>query len=191
MNNSFLALIFRQKYIKRWALMRNFETEDLQQHAAETAYIAHMLAVIKNKFYGGEVNAEKIALYALYHDVPEILTGDLPTPVKYFSPEMRNTYSEIEKNAEQTLLSKLPKELREEFVPLINQDLTEDERKLVKTADKLSALIKCLVEEKDGNAEFAKARTSTEAALEKLDSPELRYFTEHFIPSFKLPLDDM
>ena len=191
MESSFLALIFRQKYIKRWNLMRSLENEDLQQHAAETAYIAHMLAVIKNKYFGGDLNAERVALLALYHDVPEILTGDLPTPVKYFSPEMRRNYSVIENNAVEMLLSKLPDELKDEFSGLLREEGSEDEQRIVRTADKLSALIKCVTEEKNGNKEYKKAREATEATLKKLSSPELDFFMKTFLPSFEITLDDM
>lgn len=191
MKSSFLALIFRQKHIKRWGLMRSSEPEDLQQHAAETAYVAHILALIKNNIYGGNVNPERVATLALYHDVPEIFTGDLPTPVKYFSPEMRKSYAEIEKTAVDNLISKLPEDLKGDIAPYLSESGTEEEIKLVKTADKLCAYIKCISEEYNGNPEFQQAKAATERSLEKLASPELDYFKEHFLAAFSSPLDDM
>lgn len=189
MENSFFALLFRQKYIKRWGLMRNITDENLAEHSAETAMLAHALAVIGNEIYKKNYDENKIALFALYHDAAEIITGDLPTPVKYYSEEMRANYKEIEDNAEKMLLSHLPKEFSERYKEVFS-GASDNEKKLVKAADKLCALIKCIEEEKGGNREFTSAEKATRAALEKMDCPEADYFMETFLPAFSKTLDE-
>lgn len=188
--NSFFSLLFRQKYITRWGLMRNTTPESLAEHSAQVAAIAHVLAVIGNRLYGKHYDTGKIVCIALYHDAAEVFTGDMPTPVKYFSPEMRSGYGLIEKQAAEKLISKLPEELRDEYTSLLSPDDAECER-IVKIADKLCAYIKCLTEEASGNREFLSAKRATEEALDKFDSPELDYFREKFICSFLLTLDEM
>lgn len=195
MNYSFFALIFRQKYITRWGLMRNVTPETLSDHTTEVAFIAHALAVIGNKIYQKNYDADKTAVMALFHDVTEVYTGDMPTPVKYFSREMRSDYAEIEKNAAKTLISKLPEEFQKDYASLLIQDsLSESDaelHKLVKAADKLCAYIKCVTEEKSGNGEFSSAKKSIGAELKKMDCQELDYFMEHFLPAFSLTIDEM
>ena len=160
--SSFFAIISRMKYIDRWALMRNTHSENLSEHSLDTAIIAHALAVIRNRRFGGNINPERAALLAIFHDVPEVITGDMPTPVKYFSSEIRRAYAGVESAAENRLLSLLPEDMRDEYIPLITHE-GEDAQllKIVKCADKLSALIKCIEEEKAYNKEFSAAKAAT------------------------------
>ncbi|MBP3415168.1 MAG: 5'-deoxynucleotidase [Clostridia bacterium] len=191
MSSSFYAMISRMKYISRWALMRNTENESIAQHSLDTAVIAHALAVLRNKRFGGSVSAEKVAMLAIFHDVPEILTGDLPTPVKYYNPEIRDAYKKVEQEAGQRLLSMLPDDLCDEYRPLLFQDASDSqEHQLVKAADKISALIKCIEEEKAGNSEFASAKKATLASIEKLNIPEANEFIKEFLPAYQLTLDE-
>lgn len=190
MKNSFFALLSRMKYISRWALMRNTERENLSEHSLETAMIAHCLAVLRNVRCGGECNPEKVALLAMYHDAPEILTGDMPTPVKYFSKDIRNAYGEVEKASGERLVSMLPEDMREYYQPLLLQEKESAEHELVKAADKLSALIKCIEEKKAGNREFLSAETATLASLKKMELPEVEIFLKEFIPAYSLTLDE-
>jgi len=187
---SFLAFIFRQKYIKRWSLMRNTSDENLSTHAYECSLITHMLCTIGNKLYNKNYNTEKAVLCALYHDVPEVLTGDLPTPVKYFNTLSKNSYKEVENNAINCILEKLPFELRDEYRPLIkNED--QDIEKIVKIADKLCAYIKCQEELKCGNYEFKEAMISTKKALQSYDSDELKWFMDNMSEAFDKSLDQL
>ena len=189
--SSFYAIIARMKYIDRWALMRNTHSENLSEHSLDTAIIAHALAVLRNRRFGGHVNPERAALLAIFHDVPEVITGDMPTPVKYFSDDIRSAYAEVETAAEKQLLSLLPDDLREEYVPLLtHQGEDEELLRIVKCADKLSALIKCIEEEKACNREFSAARLSTEQAIREMNLPEGIAFLEQFIPPFALTLDE-
>lgn len=190
--SSFFAIISRMKYIDRWSLMRNTHSENLSEHSLDTAVIAHALAVIKNKRFGGSVNPERAALLAIFHDVPEVITGDMPTPVKYFSSEIRQAYAGVESAAENRLLSLLPDDLRDEYRPLITHEGEDAELlRIVKCADKLSALIKCMEEEKACNREFSAAKASTAAAIREMNMPEGIEFLEKFIPAFALTLDDL
>ena len=187
--NNFFALIMRQKYIRRWGLMRNTRSESLCEHAYETAVLAHALATIGNEIFGKSYDPNLASSAALFHDAPEVYTGDLPTPVKYFNEGIRETYRLIEENAKSRLLDELPAPLRPVYAPLINESLDQDTAKLVKAADKLSAYIKCLEEKKSGNDEFDSARESTLASLKALHSPELDYFIEYLLPGFEKNLD--
>ncbi len=189
MDTSFFALIFRQRYIKRWGLMRNVNDENLAEHSAQVSMIAHALALIGNKYFNREYDAEKIALAALYHDAAEVYTGDMPTPVKYFTSEMRENYKSIEENALDTLLSHLPKDLIPNYNALLRYP--EEYEPIIKGADKLCAYIKCAEELKCANTEFEKAKLSTYESLKKMNCPELDYFMEHFLPAFELTLDEM
>lgn len=189
--SAFFAIISRMKYIDRWALMRNTHSENLSEHSLDTAVIAHALAVIHNKRFGGSVNPERAALLAIFHDVPEVVTGDMPTPVKYFSDEIRSAYAEVEAAAEKRLLALLPDDMRAEYLPLITHAGEDTELlRIVKCADKLSALIKCIEEEKACNREFSAARASTEQAIRDMGLPEGIEFLEKFIPPFALTLDE-
>ena len=189
--SAFFAIISRMKYIDRWALMRNTHSETLSEHSLDTAIIAHALAVIRNRRFGGQVSPERAALLAIFHDVPEVITGDMPTPVKYFSSEIRSAYAGVERAAESRLLSLLPEDMRDEYLPLITHDGEDAELlRLVKCADKLSALVKCIEEEKACNKEFTAAKAATIKAIKDMGIPEGIEFLEKFIPPFELTLDD-
>jgi 5'-deoxynucleotidase len=189
----FFAYISRMKLIDRWSLMRCLHRENVQEHSLQVAVIAHALAVIKNKYFGGDISAEKVTLCAIFHDATEVLTGDLPTPVKYFNPEIRNAYKEIESHSVEQLLKLLPADLRQEYRNLFlapESDAAIGE--LVKAADTLSAYIKCLEEEAAGNSEFSRAKKVIGEKVAKLSHrPEVDYFVRHFIPGFKLNLDEI
>ncbi|MBR5314163.1 MAG: 5'-deoxynucleotidase [Clostridia bacterium] len=190
--NSFFAVFFRQKYINRWGLMRNVTNENLSTHAAEVSCVAHALAVIGNTYFNKNYNCDRVALLALYHDMPEVFTGDLPTPVKYANETLRQCYASLENEAIEQLIGRLPEEMRNEYSGLVSISPEDAElKKLVKCADKLCALIKCIEEEKSGNTDFSSARISTEKSLEKMDSQELDYFLENFLPAFSGTLDEL
>ena len=191
MNSHFFAMLARMKYINRWALMRNIQEESICQHSMETAAFAHALALIKNKYFGGNLNPERAMVLALYHDMPEIITGDLPTPVKYFNEDMREVYSKVEESACKKLLSMLPKDLQEDYAPLFFKK-GEDEYlwKIVKAADKINALTKCIEEKNAGNREFESALISTEKSIREMKMEEADYFLDTFIESFSLTLDE-
>ena len=192
MKSSFFAFASRIKYINRWALMRNTTYETLSQHSYEVATLAHALAVIGNRRLGKTYDAARAALLGLYHDTPEIITGDMPNPVKYHSGEMREAFAKVERYAGERLLSMLPDDLRPDYEPLLTENGTEtDLCRLVKAADKLSAYIKCIEERKAGNAEFSEAEKATKKALENLDCPELQIFLSDFLPAYSLPLDKL
>ena len=186
----FFAYIGRMRFINRWALMRNSYTENIQEHSHMVAVLAHALAVIRNRCFGGTVDPGAVTVAALYHDAGEILTGDLPTPIKYYNPQIRESYKQVESVACDKLLSLLPQELRGDYAPLLRGEDGEI-RTLVKAADKLSAYIKCQEELKAGNLEFRRAAQQTKAALDEFHLPELTYFMEHFMDSFTLTLDEM
>ena len=186
-DNSFFSFISRLRYVNRWALFKNNETEDLADHSAEVAFLAHALAVIKNKKFGGKVNAERAALLGLYHDTPELITGDMPSPIKYFGTEMKPLYDKIEQVAVSEMISMLPEEFKDDFKPLLSH--TEEEKELwqiVKNADILSALIKCLREKSLNNPDFNKPLdTITEKLKIMADKyPEVGYFIKEFMPAF-------
>ena len=188
--NHFFAYIDRMRYIERWALMRNSVRENIQEHSHQVAVLAHALAVIRNELFGGQVDAGQVAAAALYHDAGEILTGDMPTPIKYFNPEIREAYRKVEEVADQKLLGMLPPELRTVYEDILCPADPEVEE-LVKAADKLSAHIKCLEEQKAGNDEFRAAAHQTRQALEKMHLPEVDLFLRDFLPSFRLTLDEL
>ena len=194
----FLAILSRMKYIERWALMRSSRPENLSEHSLEVALIAHMLCVIGNVRFGRHLDAERAALVALYHDASEIITGDMPTPVKYHDGNIRDAYKAVEKNAEQRLLDALPDDLRPAFEDVFwsSDDASDDElylRRLVKAADKVSALIKCVDEARSGNAEFRSAELTCRAAVESMaaELPEVRDFVREFLPSYGATLDEL
>ena len=188
----FFAFFARMRTILRWGLMHNTRPENLAEHSLMTAAIAHGLAVIRRDVFGGEADPGVCAAAALYHDAPEILTGDLPTPVKYFTPALRAAYSDIEEWSSARLLSLLPEELRPAYGPLLSQGgQPEAVRTLVHAADKLAAYLKCLEELRAGNAEFRDAERQTLAKLEAMAIPEVDYFLAHFAASFRLTLDEL
>lgn len=192
MSSHFYAFLSRMKYINRWALMRNTNEETLSQHSHEVAAVAYALCVIGNRRYGKNYNCERASLLGLYHDMPEILTGDMPTPVKYFNPEIKEAYKKVEKVASQKLLDTLPVDLREDFNFLFNkQEEDNDIWLIIKAADKISALIKCIEERKAGNMEFAKAEQSTFDAIKSMNMPETDDFIKEFLPGYELTLDQL
>ncbi|MBQ8572111.1 MAG: 5'-deoxynucleotidase [Ruminococcus sp.] len=191
-NYNFFAMLNRMKYINRWGLMNNTREENIGEHSLEVAIFAHALATIANKRFGENLNAEKAALLGLFHDASEIITGDLPTPVKYFDPKIKDAYKNIEHLSEQKLLSMLPEYLRDDYSPLVDSELSDEKLHLyVKAADKLSALVKCTEELKMGNNEFLKAERSTREALKNIELPALKVFMEEFLPAFSLTLDEL
>ena len=189
-DHAFFALIARMRYIDRWALMRNTDPENIQEHSHMVAVLAHALAVIHNHHFDGKVDPGQVALAALYHDATEIITGDMPTPIKYFNSTLRASYQEVEDMAAERLLHMLPEELRGEYAELL-QPSDPEVAALVKAADKLSAYLKCVEELKAGNNEFKLAKEQTYAALTKNPLPALQYFIIHYLPSFQLTLDEL
>jgi 5'-deoxynucleotidase len=186
------AYLSRMKFIRRWGLMHNTYPENIQEHSLRVAMIAHALAVIRNRHFGGHVSAERAALLALYHDAGEVLTGDMPAPVKYFNPEIRTAYRGIEAAAHDRLFTMVPDTLKDDYRPLLfPADGDRPHWELVKAADKVCAYVKCLEEVAAGNNEFAKAEKALRAAVDALDLPEIRYFMETFAPSFRLTLDEL
>jgi len=196
MESHFFATVSRMKYIERWALMRSSRPENLSEHSLEVAMIAHALAVIGNVRYDRHLDADKAALIGLYHDASEIITGDMPTPVKYFNADIRSAYKEVEAVANNRLLTQLPEDLRPAFEEIFHKSQDSDERllrRMVKAADKISALIKCIEEERSGNQEFHTAKTSTEKALAEMaeELPEVKDFLNDFLPSYGKTLDEL
>lgn len=190
-NNYFYAMLSRMKYINRWGLMRNTREENLSEHSLEVAFIAHALGIINNEVFNGSINADRLAILGMYHDVTEIITGDMPTPVKYYNSEIRAAYKEVEKAAGQEILTGLPENIRKRYNNLLTESETEKELLIyVKAADKLSALIKCIEERKMGNTDFFKAEQSTLDSIKNMGIAEADYFIEHFIPAYSMTLDE-
>lgn len=188
------ALLGRMKYITRWSLMRNGRPESLSEHTADTALLAHMLCLIAKKCTGtgAGVRPEVVATAALYHDAPEILTGDMPTPVKYKNDALRSAYKAVERESARVMASLLPEELRSETEAYLTGTVLNDaERKVLKAADRLSAIIKCIEESQGGNHEFEAAREQQMAALHALDCPEAEYFIQHMLPCYAQNLDEL
>ena len=189
--NHFYAMLSRMKYINRWGLMRNTRNENLCEHSLEVAFVAHALGIINNEVYGGNINAERLAILGMYHDVTEIITGDMPTPVKYYNPVIRNAYKEVEKVAGKQMLSGLSSEIRDRYERVLTE--TEEEKELwkyVKAADKISAYIKCLEERKTGNMDFADAEQTIYKAITDMHMDEVDYFMKEYIPAYMLTLDE-
>ena len=194
MDYNFYATISRMKYIDRWALMRNTRQENLSEHSLEVAMIAHALCVIGNTRYGKTLDAEHAAMIGIYHDASEIITGDMPTPIKYYNKDIKDAFKDIEREANNKLLSKLPDDLKEAYQNIFfKEDSHAYEWRLVKAADKLSALIKCMEEEKTGNREFVKAREASEKIVAGLgeELPEVSDFIRDFLPAFGKTLDEL
>ena len=189
---SFGAMMSRMKYIDRWALMRNSTKENISEHSLEVAMLSHLLAVIGRVRFGKNLDADKAALIGIYHDSTEIITGDMPTPIKYYSDEMRDTFKEIEDLAAIQLLAMLPDDIREEYEELFfAQEQDAYLWKLVKAADKISALIKCVEEEKAGNTEFVNAKKLTRKSIDAMELEEVEVFFEEFFPAYKMTLDEL
>lgn len=189
LKNHFYAMLSRMKNIYRWGLMRNTKSENLSEHSLETAYVAHALAIIKNNCFGGNVNPEKAAVAAMFHDTSEIITGDMPTPVKYYNPQIKSVYKDIEKQAQQTLTDMLPDYMRTD-ISNIYDDTDAEIKQIVKAADKISAYIKCVEELNMGNREFATAEKTIKKAIKEMNMPETDLFMKDFMPSFNLSLDE-
>lgn len=189
-DNIFYAYLARMKYINRWALMRNTNMENLEEHSYRVAVIAHALAVIGNTYFSGQYNGDKIAVAALFHDCSEIITGDMPTPVKYYNPEISDAYKRVEAVANNKLLSMLPEEMQPTYEPMLKESDPEVKR-LVKAADRLSAYIKCIEESKVGNREFSKAADSVLKSIQDMHIPEADFFVDNFLPAYGLTLDEM
>jgi len=190
-NYNFFAMVNRMRLIDRWALMQNTSKENIAEHSHAVAVIAHALALIGNKEFGRQYNAERAALLALYHDTTEVITGDMPTPVKYYNDEIKNVYKDIERVAGERLLAMLPADYRDEYLPLFEkQEQDAALWKLVKAADKISALIKCIEETRMGNREFEIALKSQEKLIDEIGMPEVQYFREHFLKAYYLTLDE-
>lgn len=190
MSSSFFAYIFRMRYIARWALMRNTRTENVEEHSYEVAVLAHALAVVGQEIFHKDVNPDRVATAALFHDAPEIITGDLPTPIKYFNPAIKSAYDQVEAVAQDKLLGMLPHGLTEAYTPLLR---VEDPkvRCYIKAADKLAAWLKCLEERKAGNREFVQAEEETLHALKDMNMDEVTWFLEHMGEAFGLTLDEL
>lgn len=192
MENAFMAMIFRMKFICRWSLMYNTQIENLSQHTIECAFLVHFLSNIGNVYFGKNYEPDKLAAYALFHDVSEILTGDLPTPIKYFNDDIRTAYKQIEVTASNKMLDFLPDELKQVYSPyLLESEISVDEKKILKIADKLSAYIKCIMEINSGNKEFSIAYTTIRKDIESIYSEELTYFLKNCLCFFSLSLDDL
>ena len=187
----FFAFLNRMKYIKRWSLMRSVREENIMEHSQQVAVIAHALALINNKIYGGDIDVNEVVLLAQYHEVGEVITGDLPTPIKYFNPEIKSAYKDLEKNACEKLIGMLPEDLKGEYEKYIIPDEDSLEYKMVKCADRLSAYLKCVEEVKAGNSEFKKAKTAIGNELKALKSREVDYYLKEFAPAFDLSLDEL
>lgn len=203
MKNAFFAMVSRMRYINRWALMRNTRTENIEEHSLQVAVLAHAIAMIRNRYFSCDnsgnpriaINPDRIAVLAIYHDTDEILVGDMPTPVKYFNPEIERIFKSIERDAVDKLTGMLPDELRPDYSALLAPDRSDpgiaESMKIVKAADKISALIKCIEEEKAGNSEFIPASKKLKKTIDEIELPEVAYFVDHFIPAFGLTLDEL
>lgn len=190
--SNFFAFISRMKYINRWGLMRSIKEENVSEHSLDVAVIAHALTIIQKKRLNKDVNPDKTVLYAIYHDASEILTGDMPTPVKYFNPAIKTAYKEVELNANKSLLNMLPEDFYDEYVDaLIPKEEESEIWKTIKAADKISAYIKCIEEEKSGNKEFVKARQSLLKEINNMDRQDVKIFMEEFLEGYGLTLDEM
>lgn len=184
-------MLSRMKYISRWGLMRNTIKENIAEHSLETAFIAHGLAVIGNTYFGKDIDENAVAVIAMFHDTTEIITGDMPTPVKYFEPGIKEAYKKVEKEASKKLLSSMPEEMTKRYEVIFKAEAENQEiYRYVKAADKLSALIKCIEERKMGNADFKSAEEITLKLVKDMNMEEVDYFIEHFLPSYSFTLDE-
>lgn len=188
----FFAYLSRMRLIRRWGLMRNTYEENIQEHSLQVAMVAHGLATIRNIYFGGNVNADRVSTLAAFHEAGEVFTGDLATPIKYFNPAIKTAYDSIEEYAKERLAEMLPEPMRSSYRPLLFPEPAERELwQLVKAADKICAYLKCVEELKTGNQEFAKAERAIRAELDRIDLPEVVWFMENFAPSFGLALDEL
>ena len=188
--NNFFAMVSRMKYINRWGLMRNTITENIAEHSLDVAIIAHSLATISNLYFGGNVDAQRVAVIAMFHDATEIITGDMPTPIKYYAKEIKEAYKDIEAQAAKQLIKGLPKEMEEVYEGILLPKDEDELLRFVKAADKISAYIKCIEEKQMGNTDFAKAEKSTLEAVKAMNMKEADYFLNHFIEAYSLTVDE-
>ena len=191
MEYDFFAYLSRMKYIKRWALMRSTVDENIKEHSWDVSVIAHALALIENKIYGGNVDEYKVLSYAMYHEAGEVITGDLPTPIKYFNTQINSAYKDLERQAEEKLLAKLPVELKDAYTKFVIADNDSIEYKIMKFADRLSSYIKCVDELKCGNKEFKKAKETIGKTLKNTGVKCVDYFVKNILPSFEKTLDEL
>ena len=192
MKYTFFAYMARMKLIRRWGLMKSVDDENIAEHSAQVAQIAHALALIRNKRFGGDVNADRIATMALYHETSEVMTGDLPTPIKYYNEDIRKSYKDIEHTANERLIAKLPEEFREDYRAIIEIDSGTVEHRLIKAADKISAYVKCVEELRSGNREFIMAEKALKKEVDAYrDLPEVAWFCDTYLDTFSLTLDEM
>lgn len=189
--SKFFAFLNRMKYIQRWSLMRSTVPENIAEHSHQVAMISHCLGVINNVIFAGDINPDKMSVIANYHEVSEVITGDLPTPIKYYNKSLSTAYKELENIAADKLLEFLPVEIQEYYSDIIKPDILSYEYKLVKAADKISALIKCIDELKAGNSEFVQAKASIEKEIARFNYPEVKYFLDNFLDAYELTLDEM
>ena len=192
-SSHFYAMLSRMKYINRWGLMNNTRQENISEHSQQAAVLTHCLVLIHNKRFGGTLDAERAALLAVFHDSTEIITGDMPTPIKYQNPGIIDAYKQIEEKAADRLVSLLPEDFQEEYEAILKQSGEQDEqlRKFVKAADRYSALIKCIEEMRMGNDEFRMAKDTIQKSIDDMDMPETKVFEKEFLPSFYLALDEL
>ena len=188
---NFFALLSRMRYIKRWALMRSSQEENIMEHSQQVAVFTHALCAIENAYFGGKLNVEYAVMLALYHETSEVITGDLPTPIKYYNGKIKDAYKEIERTACEKVLAMLPEELKPAFFPYVLPKSDSQEYRFMKYADKLSAYAKCLEEIKCGNAEFSSAKKAIERELKSYKSQAVDYFVKHFLPGFSMTLDEL
>ncbi len=191
MDYDFFAYLARMKYIKRWALMRSNTEENIMEHSLQVAEIAHAIGLIKNEIYGGKVDLYKVLCFSVYHEASEVITGDLPTPIKYFNSQINSAYKDLENLASERLISKLPDELKPFYRDFILCDKDSDEYKIMKAADRIAAYVKCVDEVKSGNSEFAAAKESIGKDIRSIDDQAVRYFIEKILPSFEKTLDEL
>lgn len=189
--HSFFAFLNRMKYIQRWSLMKSTDVENISEHSQQVALIGHSLAVINNVIFNGDANPDRVCALAIFHEATEVITGDLPTPIKYFNASLNTAYKELEQIAADKLLTYLPKELKDYYEDLLKPDTSSYEYRLVKAADKIAALIKCIDELKVGNTEFKKAKSSIEKQIARFNIPEVKYFLDNFLDAYYLSLDEL
>ena len=191
-NSNFFAILSRMKYIDRWSLMRNANRESLADHTIDVVFITHALVTIANTYFGASLDEGRAVVLAAFHDAPEIITGDLPTPVKYFDPEIKNAYDHVEGAAKNTMVRQLPSEMQNTYQEIMDGTGASDEvlSRYVKAADKISALIKCIEEEQSGNRDFVQAKEAKLQKIQSFDMPEVRFFMERFLPGYYQTLDE-
>jgi len=192
MKYNFFAYMARMKYIRRWGLMKSVTEENIAEHSAQVAQIAHALALIRNKKFGGNLNADRVASIALYHETSEVMTGDLPTPIKYYNADIKKSYKDIEHTANERLIAMIPEEFQKDYREIIEIDSDSDEYALVKAADKISAYIKCVEELQSGNREFAIAKETLKREIDTYRRfPEVAWFCDTYLDTFSQTLDEL